>query len=62
MSRKASVRIPQTTKDDGKGYYEDRRPAANCDPYVVASLVFSATCLGGELIPEIEKQYEEYLA
>jgi len=54
MSRKASVRIPQNTKDDGKGYYEDRRPASNCDPYVVTSLVFSATLLEGKLIKEIQ--------
>lgn len=61
MSRAASVRIPQNTKDNGKGYYEDRRPSANCDPYVVSSLIFSATCLGGAFIDEIEKQYNVFL-
>ena len=34
MDRGASIRIPLSTiKNDGKGYLEDRRPAANVDPY-----------------------------
>ena len=33
--RGASIRIPKQVKRDGKGYFEDRRPASNCDPYVV---------------------------
>ena len=38
--RGASIRIPNTTKNNGWiGYAEDRRPAANCDPYVVAKLI-----------------------
>jgi glutamine synthetase len=41
--RGASVRIPRTAKADGKGYFEDRRPASNIDPYVVTSKIFS-TC------------------
>jgi len=60
MSRKASVRIPQMTKDNGRGYYEDRRPSANVDPYIAASLIFSATCLGGIHIEEFETQYEKF--
>jgi glutamine synthetase len=31
--RGASVRIPQTTAGECSGYLEDRRPAANVDPY-----------------------------
>ena len=34
--RGASVRIPWQVAKDGKGYLEDRRPSANCDPYLVA--------------------------
>merc|ERR1712205_54747 len=34
--RGASIRIPRETAMTGKGYMEDRRPAANCDPYRVA--------------------------
>jgi len=38
--RGASIRIPQTTSQDGKGYLEDRRPASNADPYrIVARIV-----------------------
>jgi len=44
-NRGASVRIPRTAEKDGCGYFEDRRPASNCDPYVVTGLVFKTTCL-----------------
>lgn len=43
--RGASVRIPRATKADGFGYFEDRRPASNMDPYVVTSKIFKTTCL-----------------
>ena len=33
--RGASVRVPWQVEKDGKGYLEDRRPSANCDPYLV---------------------------
>lgn len=46
--RGASVRIPTSTKADGKGYLEDRRPASNIDPYLVGALLFSTTHLNGE--------------
>jgi glutamine synthetase len=29
------------TKIDGCGYFEDRRPASNCDPYMVAYTMLS---------------------
>jgi len=35
--RGASIRIPIFTAREGKGYLEDRRPAANMDPYRVAA-------------------------
>merc|ERR1712160_33023 len=44
-NRGASVRIPRTAEADGKGYFEDRRPASNMDPYVVTAKVFKTTCL-----------------
>lgn len=34
--RGASIRIPEKVDRDGYGYIEDRRPGANCDPYLVA--------------------------
>ena len=42
--RGASVRIPPATAKDGKGYFEDRRPCANVDPYVVTRLLIEAVC------------------
>jgi len=43
--RGASIRIPRETFQNGRGYFEDRRPAANADPYVVTSLIFETCCL-----------------
>lgn len=57
MNRKASVRISQKTFDDQKGYYEDRRPGANLDPYIVTSFLFSVTCLDSSLVNELKEQY-----
>ena len=34
--RGASIRVPWQVAKDGKGYLEDRRPSANCNPYVVS--------------------------
>merc|ERR1712093_115705 len=44
-NRGCSARIPRTAEKDQCGYFEDRRPASNCDPYVVTGLVFKNTCL-----------------
>jgi glutamine synthetase len=48
--RGASVRIPWQVEVDQKGYIEDRRPNANCDPYVVTRLMVETCCgaLAGE--------------
>jgi glutamine synthetase len=43
-NRGASVRIPWQVEKDGKGYLEDRRPNANCDPYVVTRLITNTCC------------------
>ncbi len=42
--RGASVRVPWQVAKDGKGYFEDRRPAANCDPYIVCSKLIDTIC------------------
>ena len=34
-NRGSSIRIPRQCAIDNKGYLEDRRPSANCDPYSV---------------------------
>ncbi len=40
-----SVRIPRATHAQQRGYYEDRRPASNMDPYRVTGLIASTTLL-----------------
>jgi len=42
--RGASVRIPWQVVKDQKGYIEDRRPNANCDPYLVTRLIIETVC------------------
>merc|ERR1712066_291480 len=41
--RGASIRIPRTAEKEGRGYMEDRRPAANCDAYRVANVILKTT-------------------
>ena len=40
-TRHTSVRIPNSVQKDGCGYLEDRRYAANIDPYLVTGRLFS---------------------
>ena len=47
--RGASIRIPRQTEKDGKGYFEDRRPAANCDPYEVTAILAKTTIMDLDL-------------
>ena len=42
--RGASIRIPMQTANEGYGYLEDRRPAANMDPYKVCAMLIETTC------------------
>lgn len=42
--RGASIRIPIKTMTDGRGYLEDRRPAANIDPYEVCFALLETVC------------------
>lgn len=44
-SRNSSVRIPRQVAEEGKGYFEDRRPSSNCDPYVVTEAIIRTTIL-----------------
>ncbi|XP_058452879.1 glutamine synthetase 2 cytoplasmic isoform X2 [Malaya genurostris] len=44
-NRGASVRIPRGVADEGKGYFEDRRPSSNCDPYCVVEAILRTICL-----------------
>jgi len=50
-NRGASVRIGRDTEADGCGYFEDRRPSSNADPYVVTGMIME-TIMGPDA-PEI---------
>lgn len=41
--RRAAIRIPTTVLVNQRGWYEDRRPAANMDPYLVTMLLVCTT-------------------
>merc|ERR1711934_723756 len=40
-----SIRIPRLVDDHGCGYFEDRRPSSNCDPYAVTDVFVRTTIL-----------------
>lgn len=42
--RGCSIRIPQLVAQKGYGYFEDRRPGANSDPYLVAARISATVC------------------
>jgi glutamine synthetase len=44
-SRNTSIRIGYDTFKNKKGYFEDRRPASNIDPYIATSIIFKTCCL-----------------
>ena len=49
--RGASVRIPRHVAAQGYGYLEDRRPAANADPYLVSARILETVCSAAEAHP-----------
>lgn len=44
-NRGCSIRVGRSVPVDKCGYYEDRRPASNLDPYVVTRLIVESTLL-----------------
>ena len=51
--RGASIRIPRITNRNRCGYLEDRRPASNMDPYLVAAKIVETT------IPVVHTELED---
>ena len=43
--RCASLRVGNDVYENQKGYFEDRRPASNIDPYLATSKLYQVTCL-----------------
>jgi glutamine synthetase len=52
-NRGASIRIGRDTESEGCGYFEDRRPSSNADPYVVTGKIM-ATVMEDVDVPEIK--------
>lgn len=48
--RSSSIRIPINVVMDGKGYLEDRRPASNCDPYIVCARIIETVCTDTDIL------------
>ncbi len=46
--RAASIRIPLSVKEAGYGYFEDRRPGANADPYEVSQVILETVCVDNQ--------------
>ena len=44
-SRNTSIRIGYDTYKNKKGYFEDRRPASNINPYLATSIIYKTCCL-----------------
>lgn len=44
-NRGASIRVGRMVPVDKCGYYEDRRPSSNLDPYIVCKLIAKTTLL-----------------
>jgi glutamine synthetase len=57
--RGTSIRIPQDTFKNKKGYFEDRRPASNCDPYLVTSLILET--INNEKLDKYSMEYLGYI-
>ena len=52
-NRGCSVRIGRDTERDGFGYFEDRRPSSNADPYIVTGMIMD-TIMRTVDVPEIK--------
>lgn len=44
--RGASIRVPRQCAKEGKGYFEDRRPASNADPYQITGIIVETVSSG----------------
>lgn len=61
-NRGCSIRIPRETDKNGFGYMEDRRPAANCDPYLVTAIIADTTLLEGAKSAPLISHYRKWKA
>lgn len=59
--RHTSVRIPYTTEKNQTGYFEDRRPAANMDPYLVCGKIADSMLLHASKNEILEVHFTQFL-
>ena len=60
-NREVSVRIPTSVAHaNGKGYFEDRRPGSNIDPYVVSAMIFDTCMLKESKAGKLVDHYTEW--
>ena len=57
--RTASVRIPWHVVAAGAGYFEDRRPNSNADPYLIAAYLIRTVCDRNAAVEESGPDGEE---
>jgi glutamine synthetase len=60
-NRAASVRIPTMCAANCAGYFEDRRPAANVDPYLATAILVDTTCLASKYGSHLRFGYREFI-
>jgi glutamine synthetase len=58
--RGRSIRIPRHVAKQGYGYLEDRRPAANLDPYLVTDRIMRTCCLAAPISIPIRNEYSAH--
>jgi len=58
--RSASIRIPALTAHEGKGFIEDRRPAADVDPYLASAVMADTMLLKESMVPEIIEHFKKW--
>ena len=59
-NRSASIRIPTSSMASGKGYLEDRRPASNIDPYIIAAIIADTTLLESKQFGKMLDHYNQW--
>lgn len=55
--RGASIRVPQSTAKEWKGYIEDRRPASNANPYEIIRVLSETINMADELAETVHNMF-----
>lgn len=55
--RGASIRVPQTTAKEWKGYLEDRRPSSHANPYEIVKVIVESLKFADELNLTLDNMY-----